>query len=111
MPAALHGKTRFSVGRKGGQKEGEGRMARIGGDESRPGAGLGCPAYVAMVQATNFGNLHDLTHLWPLDRPHIRRILLEPQVSSCPMVVHEVAGQDAVQVAFAQDEDMIQTLA
>ena len=37
MPAALHGKTRFSVGRKGGQKEGEGRMARVGGDESRPG--------------------------------------------------------------------------
>ncbi len=65
MPAALHGKTRFSVGRKGGQKEGEGRMARVGGDESRPGgAGLGCPAAdVAMMQATNFGNLHDLTHL------------------------------------------------
>ena len=37
MPATLRGKTRFSVGRKGGQKEGEGRMARVGGEESRPG--------------------------------------------------------------------------
>ena len=64
-----------------------------------------------MVQTTNFGNLHDLTHRWPLDRPHIRRLLLERQVSSCPVVVHEVAGQDAAQVTFAQDKDMIQTLA
>ena len=64
-----------------------------------------------MMQATNFGNLHDLTHLWPLDRPHIRRVLLERQVSSCPVVVHDVAGQDAAQMAFAKDEDMIQTLA
>ena len=37
MPAASHGETRFSVGRKNGQKEGKGRMARVGGDESRPG--------------------------------------------------------------------------
>jgi hypothetical protein len=36
MPATLRGKTRFSVGREGGQKEGEGRMARVGGAESRP---------------------------------------------------------------------------
>jgi len=63
-----------------------------------------------MVQATNFGNLHDLTPRWPLDWPHIRRILLERQVSSCPVVVHEVASQDAAQMAFVQDEDMIQTL-
>jgi hypothetical protein len=40
MPATLHGKTRFSVGRKGGQKKREERMARVGGDERRPGVAL-----------------------------------------------------------------------
>lgn len=42
---------------------------------SRPGgAGLRRPADVAMVQAADFGKLHDLTYLRPLDWPHIRRI-------------------------------------
>ena len=37
MPAALHSRTGLSVGRKGGQKEEGGRMARVGGHRSRPG--------------------------------------------------------------------------
>jgi hypothetical protein len=41
----------------------------------------------------------------------IRCILLEREVSACPVIVREIAGQDAVQVAFAQDEDVIQTFA
>jgi hypothetical protein len=32
-------------------------------------------------------------------------------VSACPVIVGEIAGQDAAQVAFAQDEDVIQTFA
>ena len=38
------GKTRFSLERKGGQREGEGRMAPVGGDESRPGCWTRLPA-------------------------------------------------------------------
>lgn len=41
----------------------------------------------------------------------IRRILLEREVSTCPVTVREIAGQDAAQVGFAQDEDVIQTVA
>src|SRR5438093_8278639 len=63
-----------------------------------------------MMQATDFGNLHDRPHLWPLDWPHVWRILLEREVSPRLVIVEKVAGQKASQVAFAQDEDMIQAL-
>ena len=48
MSAAVHGKTKFSLERKGGQREGEGRMAPVGGVRAGRGAGLGCPSDVAM---------------------------------------------------------------
>ena len=35
----------------------------------------------------------------------------EREVSAYPVIVREIAGQDAVQVRFTEDEDMIQTLA
>jgi hypothetical protein len=63
------------------------------------------------MQAAHFGKLHDCTRLRPLDGPHVWRILVEREVSSCPVIGREVAGQEAAQVPFAQDEDMIQTLA
>ena len=63
-----------------------------------------------MMQATDFGNLHDRPHLWPLDWPHVWRILLEREVSPRLVIVEKVAGQEASQMAFAQDEDMIQAL-
>jgi hypothetical protein len=59
-----------------------------------------------MVQAANFGDLDDPARLGALDGPPIRRILLEREVSSRPVIVRDVARQDAVQVAFAQDEDV-----
>ena len=64
-----------------------------------------------MMEATDFGNRHELAHLRRLDGPPIRRVLLKREVSSCAVVVREVAGQDAVQVPFAQDENVIQALA
>jgi hypothetical protein len=64
-----------------------------------------------MMKTPDFGKRHDPAHFRPLDGPPIRRILLEPEVSSRPVIVREIAGQDAVQVAFAQDEGVIQTLA
>jgi hypothetical protein len=38
-------------------------------------------------------------------------ILVEREVSARPVMVREIAGQSAAQVPFAEDEDMIQTLA
>ena len=64
-----------------------------------------------MMQATDFGNRHDLAHRRPLDGPDVGRILVEREVSSAPMIVGEVAGQDSAEVPLAEDEDMIQTLA
>ena len=63
-----------------------------------------------MMKTLDFGKRHDPAHLGPLDSPPIRRILLEREVGSRPVIVREVARQDAAQVAFAQDEDMVQTL-
>ena len=64
-----------------------------------------------MMQPTDFGNRHDRAQCRRFDGPPVGRILVECEVSACAVIVREVAGQDAVQVALAQDEDMIQTLA
>jgi len=64
-----------------------------------------------MMQTTDFGNLHDPARLGELDGPDVRRILVEREVSTRPVVVREVASQGAAQVPFAKDEYVIQTLA
>ena len=64
-----------------------------------------------MMEATDFGKRHDPARRRPFDGPDVRRILVERKMRASPMVVREVARQDATQVAFAQDEDVIQTLA
>lgn len=74
-------------------------------------ARLGRPPDVAMVQATDFGNLDDHADLWQLDWPCVGCNFVEREVSSRPVIVREIACQDAAQVAFAKDEDMIQTFA
>ena len=47
----------------------------------------------------------------PLDWPCVGCIFVEREMGSRPAIVREVAGQEAAQVPFAQDEDMVQTLA
>src|SRR2546430_8516951 len=64
-----------------------------------------------MMQATDFGNLHDPARLGELDGPDVRRMLVEREVRASPMIAGEVAGQDAAQVAFAENQNVIQTLA
>ena len=64
-----------------------------------------------MMQATDFGNLNDPAELRWLDWPSVGCIFVEREVSSRPVIVRDVAGQDAAQVRFTKDEDMIQTLA
>src|SRR2546426_8674508 len=75
------------------------------------GAELRRPADVAMMQATDFGNLHDPARGGELDGPGVRRILVERKMSASAVIVLEVAGQDAAEVAFAENENVIQTLA
>ena len=66
---------------------------------------------VAMVEATDFGNRDDPAEFRRLDWSSVGRILGEGKVRARPVIVREIAGQGAAQVPFAQDEDMIQTLA
>ena len=47
-----------------------------------------------MMQATDFGNLHDPARVGELDGPGVRRILVEREMSAGPVIVLEVAGQD-----------------
>jgi hypothetical protein len=64
-----------------------------------------------MVQAADFGKLHDLACGGQLDRPHIWSVLVEREMGACPVVVSEVAGQDAAKVSLAEDEHVMQALA
>src|SRR5437899_4957117 len=75
------------------------------------GAGLRRLAEVAVMEATDFGNLHDPARLGELDGPDVRRILVEREMRASPVVVGEVAGQDAAQMAFAENQNVVQTLA
>src|SRR5436853_5549213 len=54
------------------------------------GAGLRRLPLVAMMQATDFGNLHDPARLGELDGPDVRRMLVEREVRASPMIVGEV---------------------
>jgi hypothetical protein len=63
-----------------------------------------------MMQATDLGNLHYPARPGQLNGPAVRRVLVEREMCACPVVVGEISGQDATQVAFAQNEDMIETL-
>jgi hypothetical protein len=64
-----------------------------------------------MMPATDFGNLDDPAELRWFDWPSVGGICVEREVSARPVIVREVAGQDAAQVRFTKAEDMIQTLA
>src|SRR6267143_2662476 len=74
-------------------------------------AGSGGPPDVAMVEATDFANRDDPAEFRPLNWPAVGCILVEREVSARPVVVREVASQGTAQVLFAEDKDMIQTLA
>ena len=72
----------------------------------------GGPAFVVMMQATDFANF---------DHRHLRREFVSPsalrcvfgerQVSSPVMVISKIGRERTMQRAFAEDDDMIQTLA
>jgi len=76
----------------------------------RPMLALCRPPDISMMQATNFGNLHDGANLRPLDRSHVGRILLQREVSASAVIVREVAGQEMAEVPLAENEHVVQTL-
>jgi hypothetical protein len=63
------------------------------------------------MQATNFWNRDDRAERWRLDWPSFGCIFVEREVSAGPVMVGEVADQDAAHVPFAEDENVIQTFA
>ena len=86
-------------------------LGRVFDGSEDSGAGLRRLAEVAVMQATDFGNLHDPARLGELDGPEVRGILVEREMRASPVIVGEVAGQNAAQVAFAENQNVIQTLA
>src|SRR5437016_1496928 len=64
-----------------------------------------------MMQATDFWNWDDHARARRLAWPSLGCVLVEREMSAGPVIVGEVAGQGAAQVSFAQDDDMIETLA
>jgi hypothetical protein len=64
-----------------------------------------------MVQAADLWNLHDRAESWWRDRPGLRRILRQREMSSRLVVVREVTTQDARQSGFIRDDHVIETLA
>ena len=63
-----------------------------------------------MVQAADFGTLHDLPCRGEFDRPQVGRVLFEGEVGPHLMVVGEIAGQDAAEVSLTEYKHVIQTL-
>ena len=57
------------------------------------GASLRRLADVAVMQATDFGNLHDPARRGELDGPDVRRILVEREMGARPVIVGEVCVQ------------------
>src|SRR5262245_2152486 len=74
------------------------------------GAGLRREADVAMMEPTDFGNLDDGPGGGELDWADVGRIFVEREMRATAMIVGEVADEDAAEVAFAQDQDVIQAL-
>ncbi len=99
---------RMAAGRKKQERPASHRWRWVG----RPDDARLCRSPdISMMQATNFGNLHDGANLRPLDRPHVWRILLKREVSASVVIVREVGGQDAAEVPLAENEHVVQTLA
>lgn len=65
----------------------------------RTGWGLRGPAEVAVLQAADVWNLHDLASRGELDRPVVRCVLVEREMSARLMVIVEITGQDSTQVS------------
>ena len=63
-----------------------------------------------MMEPTDFGNLDDRPRDGELGWADVGRILVEREMRARPVIVGEVADEDAAEMPFAQDQNVIQTL-
>ena len=89
----------------------EWRRLRGGEAGTTEGLGLRSLTDVAMVQAADFGKLDDPARRGALDRPEVWSVLVEREMGARPVIVSEVAAQDAAEVSLAENEHVIQALA
>jgi len=64
-----------------------------------------------MMQTADLRERDDSSDSGRLDRARVRAILVERKMSAGALVVVDVRGQDAAQMALIEDHDVIQTLA
>src|SRR5262249_5206734 len=64
-----------------------------------------------MMQAADFRQLYDPARPGELNRPEVRSVLVQREMGARPVVVREVAGQDAAEVSLAENKHVIQALA
>ena len=78
---------------------------------SRVGGASGGASFVAMVQATDLGQLDHHPGLWRRHRARLRGVLDEGQMGSGAVVVGEVACENPAKMALAKDDYVVETLA
>jgi hypothetical protein len=64
-----------------------------------------------MMQAADFADWDNHAELGWVDRPPVRCIFGEGEVCSGAVVIAEVASQDVAQVALAEDDNVVETVA
>jgi len=64
-----------------------------------------------VVQAADFWNFHDRARRGELDRPEVGCVLVEREMGARSMGIGEVTGQNARQVSFVEDKNVVETLA
>ena len=63
------------------------------------------------MQSAHFRERDDATLRRRLNTPRRRRVLLQGEMCSRPMIIAEMRGQQTSQMALAEDDDVVQTLA
>jgi hypothetical protein len=69
----------------------------------------GSDPIVALMQAPDFWDGDNLSDSACLDRTWVGAILVERKMSTGALVVVDVRGEDAAQMALVEDHDVIQT--
>jgi hypothetical protein len=65
---------------------------------------------VPVVKTANLGNLYHLTMFECLDRARFRRIFLQGQMRSGPVIVAQISFENNPQVEFAEHDDMVEAI-
>src|SRR5262249_13848464 len=69
-----------------------------------------CSSFVPVMQSADFGDLDYNSRLGRLYCSRLRRILGKREMSPRAMIICEVTFQDAAQVPFPKDDDVIRAL-